>query len=141
MLSDPKIEQGETVWRVFVNSDLTEGKGHSVCIATCKFEATARRIAKGKNVQGTDGTVRPLQVLRVDGLAWGPISITQPTASDVEDQNTLDVQARNERFRARKMQLAIDQGLSISDLEAITGMKHYEIQSLLKKQTGDSDAN
>ena len=47
-----------TGWGVYVNSDLTEGRGFERIKHLCEEEATARRLARGANVQGSDGVVR-----------------------------------------------------------------------------------
>ena len=57
MTEDPNVTL-ITVWNVWANSDLTEGRGHVVIIGTFDSEIAAKHFAKGKNVQGTDAEVR-----------------------------------------------------------------------------------
>lgn len=95
----------ETGWAVFVNSDLTEGRGFERVKVICKLEATARRLARGANVQGSDGIVTPVELHRRDGMLYGPIDIEMPTKADEAAQARLDA-ARNARAKAKELGLS-----------------------------------
>lgn len=45
----------------YTNTDLTEGRGKQYLFALAENESTALRLAKGKDVQGTDATVRKVK--------------------------------------------------------------------------------
>ncbi len=62
----------DDVWVVWVNTDLTEGRGFQVPKAICCAEATARRLARGANVQGSDGVVSREPAFTVNGRPYGP---------------------------------------------------------------------
>jgi len=47
-------------YEVITNSDLTEGRGRSVHVAYTTNDFTAKQIAKGKGVMGTDAEVRAI---------------------------------------------------------------------------------
>lgn len=51
------IKERKKVYVAWVNTDLTEGKGHQVPLAVCELEATAIRLGTHQDVQGTDATV------------------------------------------------------------------------------------
>lgn len=86
----------KTVWVTYTNTDLTEGRGQEVVFATCELEATARRLAKKCYVQGSDGPVRPMQLLQHEGRWYIPanaVALTRPTDQDRAAQETMDKQA------------------------------------------------
>lgn len=74
-----------TLWAVYTNSDLTEGRGREYVAHFCKTEATALRLAKRGYVQGCDCPVRPVEVLELDGkhvLPTSLLNIVHPTEAD-----------------------------------------------------------
>jgi hypothetical protein len=77
-------------WGVFVNSDLTEGRGVELLKVVCQLEATARRLAKGASVQGTPGAVREVKLFRYYGKIYGPIEFEFPRTDDKNAQRVLD---------------------------------------------------
>jgi hypothetical protein len=74
------------MWCVLVNTDPTEGRGTDRAIAWCYRKSTAVRLAKGVNVQGSDGLVRrfPLVVVGNDGnrMVYGPVGLDLGTEED-----------------------------------------------------------
>jgi hypothetical protein len=95
----------ETGWAIFINSDLTEGRGFECVKAICKLEATARRLAHRANVQGSDGIIRPVELHRQDGVLHGPIQLEMPTKADEAAQKQLDA-ARHARAKAKELGLS-----------------------------------
>jgi len=82
------------VFVAYTNSDRTEGKGHDIPIAVCVVEATAIRLAKGQYVQGTDGPVRRVELLKADNRMYIPLSavnIVGPEIPDMAAQRRLDL--------------------------------------------------
>lgn len=83
----------KTVYAVYTNSDLTEGRGTQTVLCVCEIEATAIRMAKGKYVMGTDAPIQPITVER-HGEKWfyptSAVSVVPPTAADVARQELLD---------------------------------------------------
>ena len=75
------------VWR---NSDLTEGRGYNYPIYACRKESTARRLAEGIDVQGTDGRIEAMNLYRIDGFVYGPTIVAQPSKEDDKEQDRLD---------------------------------------------------
>jgi hypothetical protein len=100
-------------WGVFVNSDLTEGRGFETILAVCKLEATAMRVAKRANVQGSDGVIRKVRLFWHDGKVHGPIELTMPTSGDEAAQKMLD-------RRRSALEKAEALGLSTEDLDVLS---------------------
>lgn len=81
------------VWVAYTNTDCTEGRGYDVPIAVCDIEATALRLARKAYVQGCDGPVRQMELVKIDNKWYAPstaINIINPTKEDVIAQLTLD---------------------------------------------------
>lgn len=92
-MEDLKITDSKEVYSVWVNTDLTEGRGHQVPIAVCEIEATAIRLAKGRDVQGTNGNVHKMVAVRINNGPWlAPVQIHAASKEDHVAQ-----QAKNER--------------------------------------------
>jgi hypothetical protein len=78
------------VFVVWTNTDLTEGRGYQIPIHVCEHEATARRLCKGRGVQGSDATVQECEaVWHKSGWAV-PGQIIAPTKDDLEKQVRLN---------------------------------------------------
>lgn len=89
-----EVTEKRAVWVAYTNTDCTEGRGHDVPIATCAIEATALRLAREKYIQGTDGPVRELELVKVDGKWCAPtvaINVIEPTPGDLAAQAALDM--------------------------------------------------
>ena len=105
----------KTVWVAYTNTDCTEGRGKDVPIAVCAAEATALRLARKKYVQGSDGPVRPMELLQLDGKWYVPsaaISVVDPTREDMAAQTAIDAR-RNAVAKAKAA------GLTDADLLAL----------------------
>lgn len=103
------------VWTVSTNDDLTEGRGRQYVKHFCKAEATARRLAKGGYVQGSDCPVDEREVLELNGqyvLPMHLIKLEMPTEADLRAQTVLD-------RRAEAYAKAVAAGLSKDDIEAL----------------------
>lgn len=81
---DNLIQDEKTVWYVGINSDLTEGRGTEVIIGVTEMPETARRIARGRNVMGSDGNVFPGQAYKINGCWHVRGDIIQPSAHDLK---------------------------------------------------------
>lgn len=105
-----------TLWAVYTNDDLTEGRGRQFVKHFCKTQATANRLGKRGYVQGTDCPVEPVEAICLEGKYFLPTSmlnIVQPTAEDDAAQRRLD---------ARKLALEKAKALGLSD-EEIAALK------------------
>jgi hypothetical protein len=78
--------QERTLYVAYTNTDLSEGRGRDVPIAVCELEVTAKRLAALRYVQGTDGPVRPVTMLRYQGkwyIPAGVVAVVPPTEDDI----------------------------------------------------------
>ena len=88
-----EMTEKRTVWVAYTNTDCTEGRGYDVPIAVCAMEITALRLARHKYVQGSDGPVRKMELVKIDGRWYAPASAVQviePTAEEEAAQKQLD---------------------------------------------------
>lgn len=110
-----------TLFACFTNTDLTEGRGEEYIFALAENEITAKRLAKGKYVQGTDARVQEVQAYFVPsskeftmiGSWYVPAGfIYKPTPEDLQEEKIMmENQAKNvllEKFK---------KGEAISDQE------------------------
>jgi hypothetical protein len=112
------MTEKKTVWVAYTNTDCTEGRGHDVPIAVCATEATATRLARKRYVQGSNGPVRTMELLKIDGKWYAPsaaINIMDPTSEDVDAQAAIDV-------KRKALAKAKAAGLTDADLLAL-GLK------------------
>lgn len=85
-------DQAETkaVFVVWTNTDLTEGRGGQVPIAICETEATAKRLAKGKGLMGSNADVKEFEAIKYKNSWCGPFQIILATADDKLMQHLVD---------------------------------------------------
>ncbi len=87
------MSEKRTVWVAYTNTDCTEGRGYDVPVAVCAMEITARRLAHRQYVQGSDGPVRSMELVKIDGGWYAPssaINVIKPTREDEAAQKVLD---------------------------------------------------
>jgi hypothetical protein len=109
------MTEKRTVWVAYTNTDCTEGRGRDVPIAVCAAEATALRLARKQYVQGSDGPVRTLELVEIDGKWYAPsaaIDVIEPTREDIAAQTAIDAK----RAAMKKAKAA---GLTDADLLAL----------------------
>lgn len=107
--------QTKEIYCVFTNTDLTEGRGSQIPLALCQVEQTAKRLAKGKYIMGSDAPYHAVKMVEIGGIWHVPISavtINKPSKEDAALQNKLD------DFRSA-LQKAKDAGLSEEDIKLL----------------------
>lgn len=107
-------------WVAYTNQDLTEGRGRDIPIAVCMVEATAKRLARKRYVQGSDGPVRPIEMVKIGSEWYAPKAasiLIEPTKDDIALQAAMD--AKNDAVAKAKAH-----GLTASDLAALMGGDH-----------------
>lgn len=102
----------KTVYIVWTNTDLTEGRGFQVPLHICETMATAIRLSKRAGVQGCDADVRSFEAVKVGAQWCAPFVLKTATREDVQAQKQID--ARNAALAKAK---AV--GLSDDDLRAL----------------------
>jgi hypothetical protein len=85
-----EIKQIKTAWVVWQNSDLTEGRGQIHPLAICEQKATALRLGRGQDVQGSNCRVEPCAIYRIENRWCGPVHIKPPTKRDLDTQQKID---------------------------------------------------
>lgn len=111
----PVITNRKTVWAAYTNTDCNEGRGCDVPIAVCLSEVTARRLARGRYIQGSDGPVRAVELLEINGGWYAPsaaFSVMSPTREDDKEQARLDA-------KHKALEKARAAGLTDADLAAL----------------------
>lgn len=110
------MSEKKTVWVAYTNTDRTEGRGYDVPIAICALEITAKRLARNRYVQGSDGPVRPMELILIDNEWYAPeraITVELPTVEDIAEQESINAK-----------QIAIEKakaaGLTDDDLAALS---------------------
>ena len=116
MSTNLAVEKHISVYVVRVNSDLTEGKGRQVIKAVCAIRSTAVRLARGADVQGSNGQVTEESAFLVGNTWFVPGSITQPTPQDARAE---DVERQIDVIKRK----ALEAGLSEADIELLTKQK------------------
>ena len=108
------LEQQEA-WVVWINTDLTEGRGVLQPRHVCRNEATAVRLARGADVQGCNARVKMEWLTRgKDGIWCGPVAIVEPTPED----EAAELRIGQRRAALRKAKQA---GLTDEDIAALAG--------------------
>lgn len=105
-----------TLWVAYTNTDLTEGRGSDMPIAVCWLKSTAIRLSKKKYVQGSDGPVRPIEAIEVNGKWYVPmagVNVIDPSPADVADQERMDK-------KEAAIKKAIELGLTPEDLKFLS---------------------
>ena len=103
-----------TVFAVWTNTDLTEGRGSEYVQCFCELQATAIRLARKKGVQGSNARVTEQHLFR-SGRSWfGPVVVTSPTSEDTQVEIQLD-------SRRKAIARAKELGLTDDDITALRG--------------------
>ena len=85
--------ESRTVYATMTNSDRTEGRGYEYPIAICESLITAKRLGKGKCVQGCDCRVIEVEIIKIDGKPYIEISaidLIKPSKEDIAEQEEID---------------------------------------------------
>lgn len=116
MSTNLAVEKHISVYVVRVNSDLTEGKGSLVVKAVCAARSTAVRLARGADVQGSNGQVTEESAFLVGNTWFVPGLITKPTPQDAKAE---DVERQIDVVKRK----ALKAGLSEADIELLAKQK------------------
>lgn len=100
-------QETKEAFAVLVNTDLTEGRGRQYIKHICETEATARRLAKKADVQGTNGTVLTITLEKRNAAWFGPVYVEPPTDADKMAQLRLDA-IRDAEQKALSLGLTTD---------------------------------
>lgn len=96
-----------------VNSDLTEGRGFSRYIAFSSNRSTVKRLGSRQNVQGSDADISEIELIKYNGLTYGPVTLSRPSSADeVEEEKRLK--------RIAAIEKAKELGLTEEELQALS---------------------
>lgn len=107
MMTDTK-----TVWAVYTNTDLIEGRGREYVVCLCETYATAKRRAFKNGVRGTDADVFEVELVKHGASWYGPVEIEKPTDDDIRQQQAIDLKLAAQK-KAREL------GLTEEDIKAL----------------------
>jgi hypothetical protein len=95
------FETTQKLYVGFANTDLTEGRGYQEPIFWTLHEATAMRLAKGRDVQGSDASIREVDIITISGhtplVPCNVLRLTRPTKEDVEAQKNIELQKQKQK--------------------------------------------
>jgi len=126
MTNDIKLDQIQDGYFVEVNKDLTEGRGAQYPKYVCLSQATASRLAKGADVQGTDGRVEICKIFKIGYKWYGPIYLHHPTDDDITV----------EKIHEAKLDFKRKKELILNKVKAL-GLSDEEIEILQKDSLGE----
>jgi len=109
------------VWIAWINTDLTEGRGHEVPCCVCSSESTAMRLGKGRNVMGSDARITQHEAIRHQNSWCAPVEIITPSQKDLEADTRREIARAADRLRAEALERARQAGLSEADIKALGG--------------------
>lgn len=103
--------ENQHIFVVYTNKNLTDGDGPDYPFAYAMTETVAKRLAKGKYIQGTDGYYKKVEI--IDGkISIEFLRIVKPTKEEVVAEQK--AQAKNEVIKKAKAL-----GLTQEELELI----------------------
>ena len=119
-MANPKIIDTKIAYVVWVNTDLTEGKGQLYAKHICAHESTARRLAKGADVQGTNARVEEMELylIRGDWYSGGRI-IERMSEQDKIAEKALEVERAKKHQKEAVLRKAKSMGLSDAEIEIL----------------------
>lgn len=114
-----------TGYVVWTNTDLTEGRGSEYPLAICETLSTAKRLAKGKYVMGSDCRVNEVTLYQTKlsergFYHWfGPVRIIEPSVEDLEKEDFLREQKEKKEKRDIVLEKARVLGLSDEEIKVL----------------------
>jgi hypothetical protein len=110
-----------TVWAVWTNSDLTEGRGTQYVKHYCSLEATARRLAKGGYVMGTDCPLSQTQLFYIEGnwYAPGPL-VNTGSIEDLHEEEKIKAKREAENRKKQALDRARELGMTEEEIAALS---------------------
>ena len=113
------MSETKQVYAVWSTQDLTEGKSQEYIKHFCECEATARRLAKKRYVQGTDAPITTINVQKNGHIWYGPIFIEPPTEVDKTEEKNILRQREMKKAKEDAIEKARALGLTDKELRAL----------------------
>lgn len=111
-----------TVYTVWTNTDLTEGRGREYPLAICEAKSTAIRLGARKYVQGTDCSVTETTLFLIDNKWYGPVTVTPPTKEDLVEEAKLIAAKAAAAAKLAAINKARALGLTEEDIAALNAV-------------------
>lgn len=112
-------QKTQDFFAVYSNSDLTEGKGRIELVYITKLEATARRLAKGRGVMGSDAIVDTIKLPTINGIPYQPAQVVNPTIEDETNEVALYAARALKYKKAKLLEKLKEDGYSQEDIELL----------------------
>lgn len=109
----------KVVWQVWSNTDLTEGRGSEYVSHVCELEATAKRLAKGRYVQGGNCNVTKAKGLFIDRTWYYPSNLIKPTKEDLQEESLLEEERKLRTEREAILSKALSLGLTEEEIQKL----------------------
>jgi hypothetical protein len=110
----------KTVYVVWANTDMTEGRGVEYIKHFCEKESTAQRLAKKGYVMGSDARYTEQTLYKHDGRWFGPVMISSPSEQDSRQEAELARQREAKAKRTAAINRAKGLGLSEEDIALLS---------------------
>lgn len=115
------------VFAVWTNTDTTEGRGREYVLAFCEMEATAKRLAKGAYVMGSDCNITKEKFLKMGkdkttAIWYAPHAygmLTPATDEDVKIEKKLEAEREAKMRREKVLDKARALGLTDADIATL----------------------
>lgn len=114
--------KNNNVYVVLKNVDRVEGRGQDIVHVICEISETAYRLAKGVDVQGSDGRVKEIQLKVFNDEYYFPfklLKLEKPVTEDLINQNINLEKKLNEQKRNEAIRCAIELGLTEEQIKLI----------------------
>jgi hypothetical protein len=110
-----------TVYAVWTNTDLTEGRGREYVEYLCEKKSTALRKAKKNYVMGTDSRITEVKLFNSGSGWYGPVNVIEPSSEDMKAEAQLEAEQRAKDAKEAAIAKAKELGLTEADIKALRG--------------------
>lgn len=115
------MSETQTIYVVWTNTDLTEGRGHQIPIAYAVSPTTAKRLAARRGIQGSNAEVQPFEAILHHGRWCAPVSIEKPSKADMDADKALADAEAARAAKAAAIEKARSLGMTDDELKALGG--------------------
>ena len=113
--------QPVTVYSVVANTDLTEGRGMLQTIYVSTSRTTARRLAKGRGVQGCDAYVEESDAYQINGKLYVTGVDVKPNKADIESDKAIQAKIEKDEMKACVLKKLKMMGISEEEINLLKG--------------------
>lgn len=102
-----------TMWVVWTNTDLTEGRGRQIPIAWHESQTDAINSAHKKGVMGSDASVKESPLVKRGAQIYGPVNFQRTTSEGRKGDAA-------RQTKAAIVQKMLDAGLTPDEIQTVT---------------------